>query len=445
LRIGLIAPALDLNAVGKGERLFMLPPLTFPVLAALTPPDISVEIVEERVRPVPFDAGYDLVGITFVTAFAPRAYQIADEYRRRGVTVVLGGPHASVLPEEAGTHADAVVVGEAEDLWAGLLEDFRQGRLRKVYKAPGLADLSKFPKPRMDLIPKEFMFRNATLASKGCPFHCDFCFVNMINQYHQRFRPIPDVVRDIEAMGGTAFERKHFIFWDDNFVGNVPYAKRLCRELAPLGKKWAVAASVTVAQDDELLDLMQKAGCIALFIGMESINSGSLPGAGKRQNTVAKYQEMIGKLHDHGIALTGAFVFGFDEDDATVFDRTLDFVNKAALDCMTTAIMTPLPGTPSGDRMRRDGRVFDRDWGHYDYFHVVYRPRLMTPEELYRGFLGFNRDFFSFGSALQRLGHSRTQLLLTILANLGYHKFHSRMFREYEQGLRGVALPAQAG
>jgi radical SAM superfamily enzyme YgiQ (UPF0313 family) len=438
LKIGFIAPALDLDREKKGERIFLLPPLTFPVLAALTPEGFEIEIIEERLKPIPYHADYDLVGLTSVTAFAPHAYAVADRFRQMGVSVVLGGPHVSVLPAEALQHADSVVLGEAEEIWGQLLKDFQDGHMQQIYQAPGLADLKNFPRPRLDLIPEEFTFKNSTLASKGCPFSCNFCFTNLANQYHQRFRPIGDVVRDIEAMKGSWLDRKLFVFWDDNFVGDPRYTKELCRAIIPLNKKWGTAASVNVGRDEELLTLLERAGCIALFIGMESINASSLRHSNKHQNDVRQYREMIQRLHDHGISVTGAFVFGFDQDDISVFDRTLEFMIHINLDCTTPAILTPLPGTSLYARLEQDGRIVDRNWEHYDYFHVVFEPKQIGREDLYEGFLRFARDFFSYRSIWTRLCRSHTQLLLAILANLGYHRFYRRMLQEYELGLRKV-------
>jgi len=434
MKIGLIAPAWDMIRGKKQSRIFLLAPLTFPVLAALTPEDIEVRIIDERLEPVPHDADFDLVGLTFVTAFAPPAYEVADRFRARGVKVVVGGPHASIFPDEALLHSDSVVVGEAEEVWGRLIEDFRADRLKSIYRSEQLPSLDKFPRPRLDLVPEGFTFRNSTMASRGCPFRCDFCFTNAVNQYRQRFRPIFEVVKDIEAMNGNRFQRNHFVFWDDNFTGNISYTKELCRAIAPFGKKWGAAASTSIADDDEILSLLEKSGCIGLFIGLESVNSASLKQAHKYHNRVEKYRTLVKKLHDCGITLTGAFVFGFDQDDPTVFDRTMDLAIKIGLDCITPAILTPLPGTPLYDRMKKEGRIIDDNWAHYDYQHVVFKPENFTPDQLYEGFLRFMNDFFSYASIFRRLGRSRTRLLLGLLANLGYHKFYSRLLQDYEQG-----------
>jgi radical SAM superfamily enzyme YgiQ (UPF0313 family) len=431
VKIAFIAPAWDLVRRKPGARVFLLAPLTFPVLAALTPEDIEIEVIEERLRPIPFDEHFDLVGLTFVTSFAPHAYSVADTFREKGVTVVLGGPHVTVRPDEALKHADAVVVGEAEKIWGQLISDFRRGKLNRLYKAPDLIDMKDFPRPRLDVLPKEFKVRNVTLSSKGCPNRCRFCFVNKMNDYHQRFRPVADVVADIERMethSGVAGE--YLVFWDDNISGDLRFLKELCRAIAPFGKKWLAAAATNVADDEEALKLMERSGCAGLFIGLESINSASLHNMRKYHNQVGKYREMMAKLHDYGIGVTGAFVFGFDQDDRTVFDRTLEFVLGIDLDCMTPGIFTPLPGTPVHEDMEREGRIVDRDWAHYDYHHVVFKPRLMGREELQEGFIKLMTEFFSFRSIFKRLSRSRTQLLMAALLNLGYHKFYRRLLDE---------------
>jgi radical SAM superfamily enzyme YgiQ (UPF0313 family) len=443
MKIAFIAPAWDLVQKKPGARVFLLAPLTFPVLAALTPEEIEIEIIEERLRPIPFDVHYDLVGLTFVTSFAPRAYAIADTFREKGMTVVLGGPHATVRPVEALQHADTVVVGEAEKTWGQLIADFRRGKLSRIYQAQDLIDMKDFPRPRLDIVPKEFKIRNVTLASKGCPNRCSFCFVNKVNNYRQRFRPVADVVADIERMEEHAgLSGEYLVFWDDNIAGDPRYLKELCRAIAPFGKKWLAAAAANVADDDEVVRLLEHSGCAGLFIGLESVNSASLQHVHKHHNYVGKYREMMAKLHDHGIAVTGAFVFGFDQDERTVFDRTLEFVLGIDLDCMTPAIFTPLPGTPVYEDMEREGRIIDRNWAHYDYHHVVFEPRLMSRDELEVGFIKMMNSFFSFRSIFKRLSRSRTRLLMAILLNMGYHKFYRRMLDELP-GLKFVNADAR--
>jgi len=434
MKIAFIAPSWDLIRDKPGARVFLLAPLTFPVLAALTPEDVEIEVIEERLRPIPFDAGYDLVGMTFVTAFAPHAYAVADRFREKSVPVVLGGPHATVRPREASQHADAVVVGEAEKTWGSLIADFRRGEMKPLYQAPELIDMREFPRPRLDVVPPGFTVRNVTLASKGCPNRCRFCFVNAVNRYGQRFRPVADVVKDLEGLPDRSGPgRDYLVLWDDNIAGDTGYLKALCRAIAPFKKKWLAAAAVNIAEDGEVLELLEASGCAGLFIGMESVNSASLDHVDKHHNRVGEYRKMIEKLHDRGVAVTGAFVFGFDQDDRTVFDRTLEFVLSLDLDCMTPAIFTPLPGTPVYEEIEREGRIADRDWAHYDYHHVVFRPRRMSEDELMEGFLRMMNDFYSFGSIFKRLGRSRTRLMMAVLLNLGYHKFYRRLLREYEE------------
>jgi radical SAM superfamily enzyme YgiQ (UPF0313 family) len=431
MKIALIAPTWDLVQEKPGARVFLLAPLTFPVLAALTPEDIEIEIIEERLRPIPFEDHYDLVGLTFVTSFAPRAYAIADRFREKGVTVVLGGPHATACPMEALQHADAVVVGEAEKTWGTLISDFRRGKLKRIYQAPDLIDMKDFPRPRLDVVPKEFNIRNVTLASKGCPNCCSFCFINRVNRYHQRFRPLTEVVADIERMEDeTCRHGDYLVFWDDNISGDLRYLAQLCSAIAPFKKKWLAAAATNVAVDTGLLKQLEESGCTGLFIGLESINASSLQHVRKYHNNVSQYREMIKRLHEHGIAVTGAFIFGFDQDDPTVFDATLEFACEIDLDCMTPGIFTPLPGTEIYEQQKQEGRIIDHNWAHYDYHHVVFEPRLMGREELEEGFIMMMNRFFSFRSIFKRLSRSRTRLIMAILLNMGYHRFYRRLLDE---------------
>jgi radical SAM superfamily enzyme YgiQ (UPF0313 family) len=230
--------------------------------------------------------------------------------------------------------------------------------------------------------------------------------------------------------------RRFLVFWDDNISGNPAYLKNLCRLLIPLQVKWAGAASTAVANDAELLTLLELSGCIGLFIGIESCNQASLRNAGKHHNQVEKMKTMVKRLHDHGVSLTGAMVFGFDEDDPGIFDRSIEFALDIDLDLMTPAILTPLPGTRLYNRMELEGRLLTRDWSKYDYFHVVFQPGQMEPAELYEGFLRMNRQFFALRSVFSRLARSRLNLAITFAANIGYRRFYNRMQAEYQTGLR---------
>lgn len=395
-----------------------MPELTLPVLAALTPPDIEVIVTEEDVEDVTFKSHVDLVGISCLTPFASRAYEIADEYRRQGVRVVLGGIHASALPEEAIRHADAVVIGEAENVWPQLIQDFRTQRLKPLYKSDGFADLTNLPLPRRDLLKKGMTFSPCSLqTSRGCPFRCDFCSVTRFFGGTYRTRPVEEVIREIELSG-----KKRWIFIDDNIIGNTRYARELFRRLIPLKIRWVGQSTLLISADGELLNLAVRSGCRGLFIGFESLNEASLKGVNKGFNRVRDYETSIKKLHDHGILLCASFVFGFDHDDPSVFERTLDFLKRNKVGVAALTILVPFPGTRLYQKLHEEGRILTRDWSKYNYTTAVFRPRLMEPHTLEEGTRWVISEFYSRSSVLSRFVSNWRHPLLYPVLNANYRK-----------------------
>ena len=392
MKIELIAPTwIEKVQVkrAKREKVFKIPPLGLLNVAAVTPPDIKVSLTDENVDSIDFDKDVDLVGISTMTSAAPRAYEIARQFRKRGVPVVLGGPHVSALPEEGLQHADAVVVGEAEGVWERLIDDFIHGgkdSLKKIYKNDTLPDLSKIPFPRWDILKKERYVVNKVLhLTRGCPYNCSFCSVTQLFGRKIRSRPVDKVVDFIKENIGKGLSGRFFVFLDDNIMGNRKYAKELFHALIPLKIIWMSQSSINAAYDEELLDLAAKSGCKALFVGIETISEGALKEVGKTQNRVEFYEEAIKRFHRHGIFIHGAFIFGMDDHDKSIFKATVDFVNKVKLDGVQYSILTPLPGTRFHKQMEKEGRIIDRDWSNYDCGHVVFKPKKMTPAELDRG------------------------------------------------------------
>jgi radical SAM superfamily enzyme YgiQ (UPF0313 family) len=299
---------------------FTLLPLNLGMLAALTPPDIEVSIVDEVVERVNFDEQVDLVGISCTTTVVPRAYEIAAEYRKRGVKVVLGGTHPTLIPHEAVKHSDSVCIGEAEGSWGEILADFKRGKLKQVYRNDGYCSLEGLPIPRRDLFDAEhYLPIHGIQTTRGCPFACDFCAVTAIFGHKYRFRPVKDVLAEIDTL-----EHRYVFFYDDNIVGNPGYSRELFRSLIPYKKRWIGQASTTVIRDPDLLRLMAKSGCKGLFVGFESLSEENLRQSHKKHNDPRQYKEVAKRLHDLGIAISGAFVFGLDNDDNTVFERTLE-------------------------------------------------------------------------------------------------------------------------
>lgn len=410
---------------------FTLLPLNLGMLAALTPPDIEVSVVDEVVEKVDFDEHVDLVGISCTTTVVPRAYEIAAEYRERGVKVVLGGTHPTLIPHEAVKHADSVCIGEAEGSWREILADFKRGKLKQVYRNDGYCSLESLPIPRRDLFDAEhYLPIHGIQTTRGCPFACDFCAVTAMFGHKYRFRPVKDVLAEIDTL-----EHKYVFFYDDNIVGNPRYSGELFRSLIPYKKRWIGQASTTVIRDPELLKLMAKSGCKGLFVGFESLSEENLRQSHKKHNDPRKYKEVAKRLHDLGIAISGAFVFGLDNDDRTVFERTLEFAMDIELDIAQFNWLAPYPGTPIYDRMKAENRLINNEWwltgsGLGD---VVYYPRMMSPDELKEGSRWVRKNFYSTSSILKRFfGKSRLSLSRLSLFDLAlYTKFNQGYKKQY--------------
>lgn len=376
-------------------RYFALPPLNLLYVAALTPKDVEVTLVDEHVDRIDFEEGIDLVGITSLTATAPRAYEIGDEFRKRGVKVVLGGIHSSALPEEAIQHADSVVIGEAENLWPEVIEDFKRKRLKKFYQSPQKPSLENLPFPRRDLLQgKRYLTKNFIQTTRGCPFDCDFCSVTKFSGKRHRFRPVGEVIKEIESLDGN-----FTVFADDNVVAHIRYAKELFKALIPYKKRWFSQAALTMSLDEELLKLAAQSGCEGVYIGFESLTDIGLT----KFKRYINFKEAINKLKGYGIRVEGSFIFGFDSDDKKVFEKTLRFAQELRLDVATFHLLTPLPGTRLYEKLEKENRIIERDWSKYDFSTVVFRPKQMTREELQEGVRWTMREFYSLSSITKRL------------------------------------------
>jgi len=395
------------------------------MVAAVTPPEVEVSLTDENVTVVDFQKETDLVGITALTITAQRAYEIADSFRARGVKVILGGNHPSALPEEASQHADAVVIGEAEGIWANLIEDFKANKLQRVYRQRERPSLLKLPIPRRDLFAKGVYYVTNTISTtRGCPYSCSFCSVTSFFGHTYRCRPVEEVLKEIETLN----QRKLVGFVDDNIVGNPKFAKELFRALVPYKIKWAAQASVTVAGDDELLKLAAASGCVALLIGFETLSPANLAAVGKRVNVVDEYQTVIRKIHSHGIAIHGFFILGLDEDNEDVFERTVRFTQKMQLEGAQFAWPVPYPGTALCESLDKAGRIVTKDWSQYES-NLVFEPKLMSREVLQKGRDWVWCEFYSLPSIWRRVGLARRNLVAIWAANLYYRAFWRRKFR----------------
>lgn len=414
--VKLISPRSPVPFVSEREKAVNFSRLSLATVAALFPRDTKIEIINDSIEEIDYNEKVDLVGITSITSTAPRAYEIAEKFREKGTPVMMGGIHPSMLPQEAIKHADSVVIGEAEGQIKHVLKDLKNGKLQKFYSSETRPSLKNIPLPRRDLYENKnnyYKEMHMIQTTRGCPFNCDFCSVTEFFGRTYRKRPISDIIKEIK----TVSRRTLIFFVDDNIAGNPKYAKKLFKALIPLNVKWFGQASLIIAKNRELLQLAAKSGCVSLFIGIESISQDSLKEVNKKMNRVKDYEESIKIIHDHGIGIIGAFMFGFDSDRKNVFEETVSFIEKNQIELASLAILTPLPGTRLYDRMEKGGRIIERDWSQYTVGKVVFQPKLMTVDELQEGYYWSRKQLSSLSSIVKRTFHLRKSSLLYIPIN----------------------------
>jgi radical SAM superfamily enzyme YgiQ (UPF0313 family) len=406
---------------------FRFPYLSLTALAALSPGEIEVTIEDENVQEINFEDRPDLAAISIMTPLAKRGYAIADRFREESVPVVMGGFHATWMPDEAKQHADSVVLGEAEPSWVRLLEDLKAGSLQKFYRADGKADLTGLPIPRRDLLKKKsYFFTNTMQVSRGCPFQCDFCSVTAFFGHTCRFRPLEEVRKEAELLRR---ENDFIFFVDDNIIGNPAYAQDFFSFLKGLKVKWVSHASINIAENEDLLKRAGESGCHGLFIGFESLSQETLKRHHKMANQVERYKEQIRKIHDRGIGIEGSFIFGSDGEDSSVFHRVVDFCEETKIDAAVFAVLTPYPGTRIYEQFLEEDRILSFDWDLYDMDHVVFRPRDMTVEELQEGHDWANRRFYSYPSMLKRFWPLRRSHQVFLPSNWGMRRAWRRLLK----------------
>lgn len=387
-------------------------PLALAYVAALTPPHWQVRIVDEVLEEMPDDNGWDrpdLVGLTSLTITAPRAYALAGHFRERGVPVVMGGVHATLVPDEAAHHVDVVFQGEAEGKWETLIRDFEAGGLNPRYNGDATA-LQGLPLPRRDLYRRRY-FLQLLCASRGCRYRCEFCTLWRMEGGRHRQRPIPEVLAELEQPG----LRRPILFTDENVFADREWALSLFQGMAERGlhRPYAVQASLDIAEDDSVLSALKRSGCMTVLIGFESVCEDSLRLMRKGVNLrigVAGYRERIARLHDHGLASSGTFIFGYDGDGPDIFERTVEFVLESGIDVAHFGLLTPLPGTDLFDRLAQERRLlytnFPEDYVRYNLTAATFQPSHMTPEELEEGLVWATRAVGSRAVAARRAWHT---------------------------------------
>ena len=390
----------DFQAIMFGKKMFGSLASTFPTIAGLTPKGIDILFQDENVEPVTYEEKVDLVGITANTTIVERAYEICDEYKKRGIKTILGGIHPSMLPEEGLQHADSVLVGEAENIWPEILEDTRKKDLKRIYKNPVKPCLENTPLPRYDMIDHEKYNYMTVQTTRGCPYKCDFCSVHKFlgNQY--RSNSVERILEELHLI--KSFGRNFVVFSDDHFLANKKNVKKLMQAMIPLKMKYIIQGRLEVYKDEELLSLLAESGCVNMLVGFESINQATIDKMGKKYN-VDTYFEGIEKIQSKGIVVGGSFILGTDEDDLNIFKDTVEFIIQSGMASCNLNILTPLPGTDIYDRMSRENRITHRNWSLYDVSHVCFKPKNMSEEDLSNGFRWAYQQVFKLDTVYERL------------------------------------------
>ena len=397
MKVKMILPALT-EATGpfwRPIKYSLFPPLGLATLAAYLPPDASIDLQDEHVEKLNLNDEPDLVVIQVYITSAKRAYAIADHYRNKGAHVALGGLHVTSLPEEASRHADTIFLGPGEDTWPAFLKDYREGRPGRVYRSK-IRTLINIPPVRRDLIKRHlYLVPNSIVVSRGCPHTCDFCYKVAFFEGGRGFytQQVDQALAEIERLPG-----RHLYFLDDHLFGDPRFASALFDGMKGMKRLWQAAGTVNSVLAPRLLEKAADSGLRSLFVGFETLNPRNLREQNKYQNLNRDYAVAIRRLHDAGVMINGSFVFGMDDDDETVFDRTVEWAIKHSIQTATFHILTPYPGTALYQRMKAQERMTSEDWDLFDTRHVVFKPARMTPDTLEAGYWRAYREFYRWGS-----------------------------------------------
>jgi radical SAM superfamily enzyme YgiQ (UPF0313 family) len=400
MRVKFILPALTeaKSPFFRPVKYSLFPPLGLATLAGYLRDDDAATIHDEHVTTLDLEDDPELVVIQVYITSAYRAYEIADHYRRRGTYVAMGGLHVTSLPHEAAMHADSIFLGPGEDTWPRFLDDFRAGAPQPLYRST-LRTLEGLPRIRRDLIARRlYLVPNSIVVSRGCPHSCDFCYKEAFFKGGRGFytQHVDDALAEIDRLPG-----RHLYFLDDHLFGNVPFATALFDAMRGMGRLWQAAGTVQSVLRPGILERAARAGLRSLFVGFETLNEDNLREQGKLQNLHRDYDAAIRRLHDHGVMVNGSFVFGMDGDDASVFERTVEWAIAQGIETATFHILTPYPGTVLHDRMQREGRILHENWDLYDTRHVVYRPARLSADALDAGYWRAYELFYRWSSIVR--------------------------------------------
>jgi radical SAM superfamily enzyme YgiQ (UPF0313 family) len=403
MRLTIVHPCIGRRPGQPYIRTWQMEPLPAATLAGLTPRDVEVRFHDDRMEAIPFDEPADLVAISVETYTARRAYQIASEYRRRRVQVVMGGFHATLCPDEVSLHAEAVVCGEAEALWPCVVDDARHGRLQKFYRQKERPSLAGLKPNRAIFRGKRYLPIGLVEAGRGCHFKCDFCAVQTVFKSSQSRRPIDDILAELRLLKG---EKKLFFFVDDNITSNLEEAKEFFQALIPLGIRWVSQSSINAAHDEEFLELLKRSGCQGVLIGFESLNPENLKDMNKSFNTMrGGFTRALANLRRNRIRVYGTFIFGYDRDTPESFAQALEFAEDQSLYIAAFNHLTPFPGTALYRRLAEENRLLYNAWWldeRYSYNRIPFQPAGMSPEMLQQHCLATRREFYSWRSIARR-------------------------------------------
>ncbi|MGI6588375.1 MAG: B12-binding domain-containing radical SAM protein [Peptococcia bacterium] len=427
MKIAFLAPAGAMHRYdGSFGKALHYAPLTLTTLAALVPEELNAEtaIYDETAGKIPLDLDAELVCITCITGTATRCYAYADYFRSLGKTVVLGGVHPTMLPDEAALHADVVMTGFTEQTFPQMLFDYLNHNLKPRYEQNHDFTIVGRPTPRRELLNKKrYITLNTLEAVRGCSLPCTFCAYPAAFGRTVHKRPVKEVIAEIEALNS-----KEVLFPDVNLITDKAYALELFTAMIPLKKMWFGLATSSIGIDDELLKVFEKSGCKGLLIGFESIKQSSQSFIHKGVNKVLEYGELMKKLHHAGIIVQGCFAFGGDDEDTSVFEKTVEMVIKTKIDLPRYSILTPFPKTQLYAQLEEQGRITERDWAMYDVEHCVFKPLKMTKEELEEGITWAWRETYTYRSIFKRLAPFRNVPFISLLLNLGGYRGYANKF-----------------
>jgi len=376
----------------------ILPTLFARQLAAITPKNHTVEVADERYSTINFEKKFDLVLINFNLSSVPRAYELADIFRKKNIPVVLSGWYPSINSKEAKTHSDSVIIGRNEINWLDLLNDFEKGKLKPFYGPKKYDKNLKIPPTNVEI--PGFVLTGAIEATRGCPYQCEFCpEANNIGGSQYFTRPVDEVIDEIKSI-----PQKTIMFYDNSLTINTEYSKNLFKKMKGLNKKFFCNGNIDkLAEDKELVKLAKEAGCVSWLVGFESISQKTIDEIGKSTNKVEKYKKAVENVHENKMAIIGSFVFGFDTDSKDVFNETLMMIRNLKIDLADFCILTPFPGTPLFEKLKKEGRIFEKDWSKYTMRNVVFEPKNLTPEELLEGVKRMYIEFYSTQNTVKRI------------------------------------------